>query len=204
GARPPGRPHFIAVISSANRARIWKFHVDWSNTANSTLTGPFNVPLATWGVAPTAVPAKNGNALDTLRERLMVQNQYTNRAGVESLWLTHTVANPGNAALTSPRWYQLNVTGGTVVTSGPLQQSTWAPDTTIGRWMPSLAVDKDGNMALGYSASSSTLFPAIRYAGRLSSDPLSTLGQTETSLVEGTASQCCTFSDGSLNNRWGD
>jgi hypothetical protein len=204
GTPPAGRPNFVSVIWSAKVARVWKVHVDWNNTANSTLTGPSNVTLATWGIAGTSVPAKNGNALDTLRERLMVQSQYTNRSGAETVWLTHTVANPGNAALTSPRWYQLNVTGGTVVTSGPLQQSTWAPDSLAARWMPSLAVDKDGNMAIGYSASSSTLFPAIRYAGRLSTDPAGTLGQSETSLIEGTASQCCTFSDGSLNNRWGD
>jgi hypothetical protein len=204
GTPPAGRPNLIASIWSAKLARIWKFHVDWNNSANSTLTGPFNVTLASWGVAPTSVPAKNGNALDSLRERLMVQNQYTNRSGVESLWLAHSVANPLNTALTSPRWYQLNVTGGTVVTSGPMQQSTWAPDSAVARWMPSLAVDKDGNMAIGYSASSSTLFPAIRYAGRLATDPANTLGQTETSLIEGTASQCCTFADGSANNRWGD
>jgi hypothetical protein len=204
GAPPAGRPNFISVIWSAKIARVWKFHVDWNNTANSTLTGPSNVSLATWGVAGNSVPAQSGNALDTLHERLMVQSQYINRAGVESLWLTHTVANPGNSALTSPRWYQLNVTGGTVVTSGPLQQSTWAPDSLVARWLPSLAVDKDGNMAIGYSASSSTLFPAIRYAGRLATDPPSTLGQSETSLLEGTASQCCNFSDGSVNNRWGD
>jgi carboxypeptidase family protein len=204
GQPPSGRPNFISVIWDVKVARVWKFHVDWTNTANSTLTGPSNVTLATWGVGPATIPAKNGNALDTLRERLMVQSQYTNLAGVESLWLTHTVANPGNAALTSPRWYQLNVTGGTVVTAGPLQQSTWAPDSTVARWMPSLAVDKDGNMAIGYSASSASLFPAIRYAGRLSTDPASTFGQSETSLIEGTASQCCNFSDGSINNRWGD
>src|SRR2546422_3644197 len=203
-APPTGRPNFISVIWSAKLARIWKFHVDWNNTANSPLTGPSNVTLANWGVAPTSVPAKSGNALDTLRERLMVQNQYTNRGSVESLWITHTVANPGTTTLDSPRWYQLNVTGGTVVTSGPLQQSTWAPDSTVARWMPSLAVDKDGNMAIGYSATSSALFPAIRYAGRLSTDPANTLGQTETSLIAGTASQCCTFSDASANNRWGD
>jgi len=204
GTPPAGRPNFISVIWSSKIARIWKFHVDWSNTANSTLTGPSNVTLASWGVGPSSVPAKSGNALDTLRERLMVQNQYTNLAGAESLWLTHTVANPGNVALTSPRWYQLAVTGGTVVTSGPLQQSTWAPDSTVARWMPSLAVDKDGNMAIGYSVASSTLFPGIRYAGRLATDPANTLGQTETSLIEGTASQCCNFSDGTVNNRWGD
>jgi hypothetical protein len=204
GTPPSGRPNLISVIWSAKLARVWKFHVDWTNTANSTLTGPSNVTLASWGVAPTSVPAKNGNALDTLYERLMVQSQYTNRSNVESLWLTHTVANPLNSSLASPRWYQINVTNATI-SATPVQQSTFAPDSTVARWMPSLAVDKDGNMALGYSASSSTLFPAIRYAGRLAaSDPLNTLGQTETSLVEGTASQCCQFSDGSTNNRWGD
>src|SRR6185436_8786181 len=51
---------------------------------------------------------------------------------------------------------------------------------------------------------SSSLFPAIRYAGRLASDPANTLGQSETSLIEGSASQCCNFSNGSVNNRWGD
>jgi hypothetical protein len=204
GAPPSGRPNFVSVIWSDKAARVWKVHVDWNNTANSSVTGPSTVALATWGVGATSVPAKNGNALDSLRERLMVQSQYTNLGGVESLWLTHTVANPANTALTSPRWYQLNVSGGNVVTSGPLQQSTWAPDSSLARWMPSLAVDKVGNMAIGYSASSSTLFPAIRYAGRLATDPVNTLGQSETSLIEGTASQCCTFSDGSVNNRWGD
>jgi len=204
GTPPAGRPNLISVIWSSKLARVWKFKVDWTNTANSTLTGPSNVTLASWGSAPTSVPAKNGNALDTLRERLMVQSQYTFRSGVESLWLSHTVANPLNTSLAAPRWYQINVTNGNVVTSAPLQQSTWAPDATVSRWMPSLAVDKDGNMAIGYSAAGATLFPAVRYAGRLASDPANTLGQGETSLVEGAASQCCNFSDGSTNNRWGD
>ena len=204
GVPPAGRPNLIASIWSAKVARVWKFHADFTTPANSTVTGPSNVSLASWTTAPASVPAKNGNGLDSLYERLMVQNQYTNFGGTESLWLTHTVANPGNTTLPAPRWYQLNVSGGTVVTSGPVQQSTFAPDTSVGRWMPSLAVDKTGNMAIGYSASSSSLFPAVRYAGRLSTDPLNTLGQSETSLIEGTASQCCTFSDGSANNRWGD
>ena len=203
GTPPAGRPNLISVIWSSKLARVWKFHVDWNSPANSTLTGPSNVTLASWGVAPASVPAKNGNALDTLRERLMVQSQYTNIGGVESLWLTHTVANPGNSGLAAPRWYQVNVTGGNVAAS-PLQQSTWAPDSTVSRWMGSLAVDKNGNMAIGYTAASSSLFPAIRYAGRLASDPANTLGQSETSLIEGSASQCCNFSNGSVNNRWGD
>jgi hypothetical protein len=70
--------------------------------------------------------------------------------------------------------------------------------------MPSLAVDKNGDMAIGYSVSDSSMYPAIRYAGRLVGDPASTLGQGETSLIEGSGFQCCTFSNGSTNTRWGD
>jgi len=77
------------------------------------------------------------------------------------------------------------------------QQGTYAPDSNY-RWMPSLAVNANGSMAVGYSVSSSNMYPAIRYAGRLASDSPGTLGQTEASLIEGTGSQSGGY------NRWGD
>jgi len=77
------------------------------------------------------------------------------------------------------------------------QQGTYAPDATY-RWMPSLAVNKNGDMAIGYSASSSSMYPAIRYAGRLSTDALGTLGQTEQTMIAGTGAQNGGY------NRWGD
>jgi hypothetical protein len=83
------------------------------------------------------------------------------------------------------------------------QQSTWAPDLR-NRFMPSLAVDKNGDMAIGYSVSDASMYPALRYSGRLASDPLNTLTQSEQTIVQGLGFQCCTFSDGSTNNRWGD
>ena len=69
----------------------------------------------------------------------------------------------------------MNVTGGTVAANLP-QATTWDPNgaNVIYRFMPSLAVDRAGDMALGYSTSSSTTKPAIKYAGRLASDPLNT------------------------------
>jgi hypothetical protein len=149
------------------------------------------------------VPEKDGNSLDSLTHRVMMQNQYQSLNGVESLWITQTVGSGGTPNIAQIRWYQLNVTGGTVVTSGPLQQGTWSPDSKH-RFMPSLALDKNGDMAIGYSVSDATIYPAIRYAGRLANDPLNTLGQGETSLIEGTGFQCCSFSDGTVNNRWGD
>jgi hypothetical protein len=50
-------------------------------------------------------------------------------------------------------------------------------------------MDRVGNLAVGYSVSSSTLYPSIRYAGRLATDPLSTLSQGETTLINGSGSQ---------------
>jgi hypothetical protein len=95
----------------------------------------------------------------------------------------------------------LPVTGGAV--GSVRQQSTWAPDL-LNRFMPSLAVDKKGDMALGYSVSDASMYPAIRYTGRLAGDPLNQLTQSEQTLVQGLGYQCCTFSDGSTNTRWGD
>jgi hypothetical protein len=202
GLPSSGTPNYFASIYGAYAIRVWKFHADFANAANSTFTGPTSVPTATFNVGPSTVPEKGGNNLDTLTYRLMMQNQYTNLGGKESLWLTHTVGNGGSPNVAQPRWYQLPVTGGTIASS-PAQQSTWAPDAK-NRFMPSLAVDKNGDMAIGYSVSDSTMYPAIRYAGRLAGDSANTLGQGETSLIEGTGNQCCTFSDGSTNNRWGD
>jgi hypothetical protein len=203
GLPPAGAPNYFASIYGSYNIRVWKFHIDWTTPGNSTLTGPTNPSIGTFSVGPSTVPEKNGNPLDTLTYRLMMQNQYTNQGGRESLWLTHTVGSSGTNTA-HVRWYELPVTGGTV--GAVRQQSTWSPadPLPLHRFMPSLAVDKAGNMALGYSVSSKDMSPALRYAGRLAGDPLSTLSQSEASLVEGTGYQCCTFSDGTLNTRWGD
>jgi hypothetical protein len=201
GTPPAGRPNlFASVWGLSNSVRVWAFHVDWVNTANSTFTGPTDAATgSTWAPPPNTVPSKSGNALDTLAIRLMMQNQYTNIGGVESLWDSHTVQG-SSSSQAAVRWYQVPVTGGTV--GSALQASTWNPDAS-NRFMPSLAVDRAGDMALGYSVSSSTLFPAIRYAGRVVGDPANTLGQSETSLIEGSGSQFGNCG-GSACTRWGD
>ena len=116
--------------------------------------------------------------------------QYRNIGGVQSLWVSRTVKV---GTRTGIRWYEIR---GMSTSPTVRQQGTYAP-TTEWRWMPSIAVDKKGNMAIVYSMSSSTLFPSIRYAGRLTTDPLNTLGQTERVLINGTGSQTSI-------NRWGD
>src|SRR5437879_244526 len=71
--------------------------------------------------------------------------------------------------------------------------------------MGSLAVDGQGNVALGYTTSNGSLpnFPSIAYSGRLETDPLNTLPQTEVQLIGGAGSQTNTCGGGPCD-RWGD
>jgi len=133
----------------------------------------------------------------------MAQNQYTNLSGVESLWVSHTVRRQDTSGFATPRWYQVPVTGG-VVGSNDIQSTTWDPDgaNVTYRYVPSLAVDRAGNMAMGYSTSNSTTNPGIKYAGRLSTDPANTFSQSEQTLIQGTGTQ--TGSCGGTCIRWGD
>ncbi len=212
GTPPAGSPNYFAVVAQfLNAVSVYKFHVDWNSISTSTLTGPFiSLTSTNWsqfntGTAlnPSSLVPSPANNLDTLYFRLMVQNQYTNIGGVESLWDSHTVGASGaTSAQAAVRYYQVKVTGGTVE-SNATQAFTWSPDATVHRFMPSVAVDRAGNMALGYSASSASLNPAIRYAGRLAGDAANTISQTETSLIEGTGSQSGTCGPGTCV-RWGD
>src|SRR5262249_36773206 len=195
--------YFASVFNFLNAVTVYELHADWNKVSTSTFSGPFTSITATnWsqftgvnGRVPT--PAVPATPIDTLYPRLMVQNQYTNLGGAESLWESHTVGASGaTSAQAAPRYYQVDVTGGTVAASAT-QAFTYSPDTTIHRFMPSVDVDRTGDLAIGYSASSSTLNPAIRYAGRLAGDPVNSITQTEQSLIEGAAAQTVT-------NRWGD
>ena len=198
-APPAGSPNYLMNFGTS-KLNLWKFHVDWSNTANTTLTGPTAIPVASFAAAcggGTCVPQSGTRQqLDSLADRLMFRLAYRNFADHESLVVSHSVkvGTSKQNPYTGVRWYEVRSPGGTPVV---YQQSTYAPDTTY-RWLGSVAMDKQGNMALGYSASSSTIHPAIRYTGRLATDPLSTM-QAETSIVEGTGSQ-----SGSNLSRWGD
>jgi hypothetical protein len=183
-AAPPAGPEYVTSIWSG-RLRVWRFTVNWTTPSSTTFTSIANIAVSysSQGSIPTP-----GESVDSLSPRAMNKAQQRNG----SLWLTQTVRTGGRAAV---RWYEvINLTG----TPSIRQQSTFAPDT-LHRWMPSLAVDKQGNMAVGYNAGSRTVNPGIRYAGRLVGDPLNTLGQSETALIAGTGAP----SSGNFN-RWGD
>jgi hypothetical protein len=197
---PAGAPETIASAAGNNTLiHFWKLHLDWATPANSSLTGPTNLTAAPWdpdlcGGSRSCIPQPTtARGLDSLGDHLMYRLSYRNFGDHESLVANESVDENGadHAAI---RWYEFrNIS----TTPTIYQQGTYAPDATH-RWMGSIATDRDGNIAVGYSTSSSSVFPSISYAGRLSSDPLGTLAQGETTMFAGSGSQTST------SGRWGD
>jgi hypothetical protein len=121
----------------------------------------------------------------------MFRLAYRNFGDHEALVVSHSVTNGSSVGV---RWYELRISGGSPTV---FQQGTYAPDAAF-RWMPSIALDQSGDIALGFSTSSSTTHPSIRYTGRLPGDAAGTMGQGEATIVTGAGSQ-----NGNLT-RWGD
>jgi hypothetical protein len=214
GSPPAGSPeYFVSTSQYLNALGIYKLHVDWSRISTSTFTGPQTQAAPTcWPNQTPANASTTANAADVLAIRAMAQAQYSNIGGSESVWIAHTVergtapaatCNAPTGGTATVRWYQANVTGGAVAAS-VIQGSTFDPEgaNTFFRFMPALAVDRAGDMAIQYSKSNSTTNPQIKYAGRLATDPINTLGP-ELTLIDGTGSQSGNCGP-SACIRWGD
>lgn len=194
-----GTPNFVMNLGT-NSLNLWKFHVDWANTANSSFTGPSVIPVTAFNAAcggGTCIPqAGTSRTLDSLADRAMYRLAYRKFAdGHEAMVVNHAVkvGTTKRNSYSATRWYEIRNLSSTPVV---YQQSTYAPDATS-RWMGSVAMDKMGNIALGYSASSGSIKPALRFASRLAADTLNNLGN-ETTIVQGSGAQTGTLS------RWGD
>ena len=159
------------------------------------------------GAASQVVEPSPGNLTDTLADRMMFLNQYRKIGGTESLWVQHTTGKAGasTSTPTGVQWAQINVTGGTIVTT-PVQEQIFNNGLDgLNRFMGSMAVDGSGNVALGYTTSSSSVAPDIRYVGRLKTDPLNQLPQSETTMLPSVTRSMQTGNCGSSAcTRWGD
>jgi len=198
---PAGAPNYLMNFGS-NSLNLWKFHVDFATPANSTFAGPTNIPVAAFSAACTGggacIPQSGTRQkLDSLADRLMYRLAYRHFAdGHEALVVNHSVSvgTSRKGSTVGIRWYELRSPG--TGTWSVYQQGTYAPDSLF-RWMGSIAMDKAGDIAVGYSVSSSSMSPAIRYTGRLPVDALGTM-QAENLIIAGGGSQLANLS------RWGD
>jgi hypothetical protein len=115
---------------------------------------------------------------------------YHNLSGIESIYAVHTVNNNQNGTgPTAINWHQFDMTGNTIPALPVQEQIFNNGNDGLWRWNPSASVDWQGNLSIGYSTSSTTLNPSIRYAGRLATDPLNNLTQGEALLIAGGGSQ---------------
>ena len=198
---PAGAPnHFLELGNNTTTVNEFDFHVDFVNPANSTFTGPHAITVPAYtvicgGGGGACIPQPSpGSLLDALGDRLMYRNAYRNFGDHESMVVAHSVKPSRGTAPSAVRWYEFRATpAGSAFT---LFQTGTFQNKTIGFWMGSIAMDKQGNIALGMSAGSKTVKPSIAYATRASTDPLGKLG-SPTIVVKGTGVQTGT-------NRWGD
>ena len=200
GARlpPAGAPNPVVDLgAAANQLAVWKFHTDWATPANSTFTGPTTLGTAAFseacGFSGTCIPQLGGGSLDSLGDRLMHRLAYRNFAdGHQSLVVNHSITAGSSVGV---RWYELRLDP--AGNPSLFQQGTYAPDANY-RWMGSIAQDRDGNVALGFSVSGSSIKPQIHYTGRLAGDAAGQMTQGEGVAIDGAGAQ------GSGLSRWGD
>jgi hypothetical protein len=194
---PAGTPCPVAYLTSTPTATVtlYDFHVDWGTPANSTFTLASTIEISpfsyfTYG---SFISQKNtSQKLDAMSgKRIMFRMPFRKFNDHWSMLLNTTVKVSNIAGI---RWMELrNVSG----VWSLYQEGTYSPDANH-RWMGSIAMDASGNIALGYSISSSAMFPSIRYTGRLNGDPPGVMTLAEKGIINGSGSQ--TSSDG----RWGD
>ncbi len=208
---PPGAPNYYvgsmdqggAYGAPQDALSFYEFHADFTTPANSTFvltntlpTAPFDSVFPCSPGARDCIPQPGTTVkIDILsyRQRPLHRLAYRNFGVYQALVTNQAVeATPGIAGV---RWYEIRDLDATPTI---YQQGTYSPDS-VHRWMGSAAIDGNGDIAIGYSASDATsVFPGLRYTGRLANDPLGTLPQGEGVYHAGTGSQT------SSGHRWGD
>jgi MYXO-CTERM domain-containing protein len=195
---PAGDPN-TAVGFSRGALILYRYRLDWNDpTGQSSFVEPTSIPVAPFAEACAGSkdsacipqPASGASALDSLGDRIMFRAAYRNLGGHESLVVNHSVMAGG---VTGVRWYEIRDPAGNPYL---YQQGTYAPDDSF-RWMGSAAIDRAGNIGLGFSVSSPGMRPAIGYTGHVVSDAPGEMGQGEAIAASSGGSQA-------NSTRWGD
>jgi hypothetical protein len=215
---PAGAPNIFARIvdgaelGGVDRIELRAFHVDFGTPASSTFTVLPDLPAAAFDrnlcdltLKAMCIPQPGTSVLlEALTRWPLARLQYRNFGSRETLVFNHAVDADG-ADHAGLRWYELRRTGGIGGAWSIFQQATHAPDLgapgladDVNRWFGSAAMDRLGNIALGYSVGNGSVFPGLSWAGRLAGDPLNTTPQAETVIVAGGGSQT------HASARWGD
>lgn len=202
-----GSPCPIMYINDDQEIELWNFTADWETPENSTLIkqNP-NIIVSSFTETPSTNSGADGfvsqpntsQKLDGLGRMIMNRLAYRKFADYECMVVNHSIlAAPeggGPFDRSAVRWYEFRRTADIWEL---YQEGTYAPDDGINRWMGSIAMNANGDIAIGYSVTNADdVYPSIRYAGRRANDPLGEMTIQEIEIKTGTNSQ--------NHWRWGD
>jgi hypothetical protein len=211
-APPPGTPNFFyrsvesAQGSGTERLEIWEFHVDFVTPANSTFTlvqslTPANFDFASCfsegGSVRSCVPQPGTTIeVDALPGRSLMHNHFRYFDDTETFHMVDTQGADSGGDIWGNLWYELSRPAGGAANSWSIaQEGNYSPDAE-NRWMGSIAMNANRDIALGYSISG-TVQPGIRWTSRAVGNVAGTMGP-EFSVKEGLGIQTST------SRRWGD
>ena len=195
---PPGAPNVMMATSGTQLKKIleartidtWQFRVDWKNPANTQVAGPQPIEVSPYhylcgGQLTNCVPQPGiAQRLDAQGDKIMARLAYRRLGDREMIVAAHSVDTAAGAG--GVRWYEFRVDRARRITLA--QQGTYAPDGRF-RWLPSPAIDRRGNIGIGYSYGGSDTFAGQRFAARLDGDSPGQLTLAETILADGEAAQ---------------
>ena len=210
---PAGAPNIMMAAGAEQLSKkfeddgiyVWQFKVNWDDPSKTKADGPTKLKVAPYhylcdGQLTNCVPQPGvERRLDAQGDKLMARLVYRRVNGTESIVAVHSVNTSAGGG--GVRWYEFNVDGKSRAVSVK-QHGTFAPNAQAGqgpsfRWMASPAIDKFGNIGIGYSFGGLPNFAGQRFAGRLAKDPLNQLALKEVTLVAGEGAQVNTL-------RWED
>jgi hypothetical protein len=206
---PAGAPNIMMAaggtqlddILEADTIDVWQFHVDWKTPAHTAIEGPEKIEVASYrylcdGQLTNCVPQPGTDRrLDAQGDKIMSRIVYRRIGNREAMVAVHSVNTAAGGG--GVRWYEFAIDARDKARKVTLsQQGTYAPDGFY-RWMASPAIDKLGNIGIGYSFGGTPNFAGQRFAGRRRSDPGGVLTLKEAVLVDGEAPQTNTL-------RWED
>ncbi len=184
---------------------VWQFQVDWKDPAKTGITGPQKIAVAPYrylcdGQLTRCVPQPGTQQrLDAQGDKIMSRLVYRRIGNTESIVGVHSVNTTSGGG--GVRWYEFRIGRGRAVSLH--QQGTYLSDGLY-RWMASPAIDRFGNIGIGYSFGGGPNFAGQRFAGREPGDPLGQLTLRESILVEGQGAQPGDSASNFRNLRWQD
>jgi hypothetical protein len=177
---------------SQDHLKIWTTTVDWNTPANSSIslsqslnTTPFDSVFNGGSFQNLDEPGSGPN-IDALQSAMMFMTNYRRFPTHNSVVMNFVVDVSGNDTKAGIRWFELRQNGDNQPWS-IYQEGTYTQPNGHSAFCGSINMDGQGNIGLGYTIVSSSVYTSLRYTGRLVSDPLGVMTVSEQVIANGDA-----------------